>query len=57
MQFPLLSSLPNIFRFKRDVHKICKQEAVLTALLDPYLTVCLVIVLKLTETTSAPSKG
>ena len=34
-----------------------KQEAVLTALLGPYLAVCLVIVFKLTETTSASSKG
>ena len=34
-----------------------KQEAVLTVLLGPYLAVCLVIVLKLTETTSAPLKG
>ena len=34
-----------------------KQEAVLTALLGPYLAVCLAIVFKLTETTSVPSKG
>ena len=36
---------------------LIEQEAVLTALLGPYLAVCLVIVFKLTETTSAPSKG
>ena len=39
-----------------DVHH-WHNKAVLTALLGPYLDVCLVIVLKLTEITSAPSKS
>ena len=44
-------------RILQPYKAISEREAVLTALLGPYLTVCLVIVLKLTETTSAPSEG